>query len=406
MKIIFTFGGLPHYYNYVLNRLNRLPDTEVKVIIPDTKSHTLGKGVHESLDHIEFGIIRLKEKKSWYGKLYFHEFRKAIEKEKPDILVTIWPYILGFILIPSWRRARIKMKFKLIYKDIPFNIPRYENALEYYRNQINTENNLPVNPVWGIRQIVYYSILRQIFRKFLCMADAHVYYTEEAFEIIPSYGVDKSRIFITYNSPDTDRLFECRSELERNPESIKNQPDVILHIGRLVAWKKVDLLIQAFSNVLQRYPQSELWIIGDGPESDNLKNLAHESGVSGQVRFIGAVYEPLELGRYMMKAGIYVLAGMGGLSINEAMVYGKPVICSRADGTEKKLVKNGINGYFFRENDKDDLAAKICELLDNPEKLELFGKNSTAIIKNEINIGTVISGYRNAFNFVMKPDTR
>ena len=404
MKVLFTFGGLPHYYNYVLNRLNRLPGTEVKVIIPDARSSSLGKGVHESNENIEFGIIRLKEEKSWYGKLYFRNFTKTLENEKPDILVTIWPYVLGFVLLPSWRRLKKKSKFKLIYKDIPFNIPRYENALKYFREQIDSENGLLVNRRWGVRQILYYSVLREIFRKFLRMADAHVYYTEDAFDIIPSYGVEKNRIFITYNSPDTDRLFEFRSRLEQDPSSIQHQPETILHIGRLVAWKKVDLLIQSFAEVLNRHPSSELWIIGDGPESENLKNLARETGVSDHVKFIGALYDPMDLGRYTLSAGIYVLAGMGGLSINEAMTYGKPVICSRADGTEKKLVRDGINGYFFRENDREDLTARINDLLDHPERIELFGKNSTEIIKNEININTVITGFRKAFNFVMESE--
>jgi glycosyltransferase involved in cell wall biosynthesis len=401
MKIIFTFGGLPHYYNYVLNRLNRLPDSTVKVIIPESRGSTLGKGVHESLENIEFGVIRLPEKKSWYGKLYFREFVKTIENEKPDIVVTIWPYILGFVLIPSWRRVRRKVKFKLIYKDIPFNIPSYENALHYYRNRLSTENNNAVHSNWGPLQILYYSILRILFRNFLTSVDAHVYYTEEAYEIIPSYGVEKNKIFITYNSPDTDRLFKFRAELERNSEQILNQPNIILHMGRLVAWKKVDLLIKAFVYVQQVHRQSELWIIGDGPETDNLKNLAENSAAADRIKFIGAVYNPLELGNYMMKAGIYVLAGMGGLSINEAMAYGKPVICSRADGTEKKLVRDGFNGYYFKENDVDDLASKILELMNDPDRIKRFGDHSTGIIKNEININTVIEGYRKAFNFVM-----
>ena len=45
----------------------------------------------------------------------------------------------------------------------------------------------------------------------------------------------------------------------------------ILHVGRLVAWKNVDLLIEAFDLVLKKIPISRLIIIGTGPEMDKLQ---------------------------------------------------------------------------------------------------------------------------------------
>lgn len=399
MKIIFTFSGLPHYYNYVLNRLNKLPQTEVKVIIPDRKGNSLGKGVHESSADIEFGIIRLREESAWYGKPCFRDFVRTIRKEQPDIIVTIWPYILGFVLIPSWWWLSKTGKIRIIYKDIPFNIPEYNDALSYYRGQIDREEKTGRKSNWGLKQFVYYSLLRRIVKNYLKLADAHVYYTEEAYKIIPTYGVNPQRIFITYNSPDTDRLFETRSRIENAGISADPDNKIILHVGRLVEWKKVDRLIKAFVLVRERYPESELWIIGDGPQSGELRELAATTGSFEKIKFIGAVYDPEELGRYFMNSTVYVLAGMGGLSINEAMAFGKPVICSRADGTEKKLVRHGYNGYYFREDDVQDLAGKINGLFSDPEKIKSFGENSTGIIKNEVNINTVIEGYSKAFKF-------
>ena len=47
MKVLFTFGGLPHYYNYVLNKLNSVEGINVIVVIPGSKSKTMGEGVYE-----------------------------------------------------------------------------------------------------------------------------------------------------------------------------------------------------------------------------------------------------------------------------------------------------------------------------------------------------------------------
>ena len=98
-----------------------------------------------------------------------------------------------------------------------------------------------------------------------------------------------------------------------------------------------------------------------------------------------------------MSSSVYVLAGMGGLSINEAMSFGKPVICSVCDGTEKELVRNGYNGFIFLEGDKKDLADKIRKLLDDPQAVKRMGQNSFEIIQNKVNINSVLDGYQRAF---------
>ena len=91
---------------------------------------------------------------------------------------------------------------------------------------------------------------------------------------------------------------------------------------------------------------------------------------------------------------------MGGLSINEAMAFDKPIICSVCDGTEKKLVRENYNGKYFKEGDEEDLTNKIEYFFNNPEETERMRINSGKIIREEININTVIDGYIRAFNYV------
>jgi glycosyltransferase involved in cell wall biosynthesis len=80
------------------------------------------------------------------------------------------------------------------------------------------------------------------------------------------------------------------------------------------------------------------------------------------------------------------------------MCFEKPIICSVCDGTEKDLVREGFNGMYFKEGDAGDLANKIKYLFDNPTIVKQMGLNSLSIIKNEININTVVERYRVAFN--------
>ena len=167
-------------------------------------------------------------------------------------------------------------------------------------------------------------------------------------------------------------------------------------------WKRVDLLIDAFKKIVPEFPDAELVIVGDGPELDNLKRQAEESGFGEQIRFTGSIYKPQELGAYMTESTLYVLAGMGGLSINDAMTYGMPVICSVCDGTEKDLVTDGRNGFFFKEGDADSLAEKIKTIFASPELRADMQKESERIIREKINLESVSDRFLEAFTTILK----
>jgi glycosyltransferase involved in cell wall biosynthesis len=83
------------------------------------------------------------------------------------------------------------------------------------------------------------------------------------------------------------------------------------------------------------------------------------------------------------------------------MCYELPVICSVCDGTEKDLIEDGKNGYFFKEDDADDLAAKIIMVLSNKDKRQQMGKESLRIIREKININKVAKNYYHVFKSVL-----
>lgn len=401
MKVFFTFGGLPHYHNALLSRLHHSPGLEIGVIIPQGDTQALGTGVHTTKDKVDFPIFPLTEKKAWYGKPAFIGLAELLEKEKPDALVTCWPYATMVSLNFKLQRTIKRLGIKLIYKDIPFNIPVYSEALAFYTSPAFQTETLEKasGPVW--LQKLKYVFVREIIRNYLRRMDAHVYYTDEAFRIIPTYGVAKEKIVVVYNSPDTDHFLRIRTELEHKG-TLEHNPYRLLHVGRLVKWKRVDLLLYAAKRLKASFPLIELSIVGAGPELENLKAIVADWENPEWIKFKGAIYDPLQLGKTFMESGLYVLAGMGGMSINEAMCFGKPIVCSIADGTEKKLVREGVNGAYFTEGNEDSLYQALYKLLQNPQHLERMGEASTRIIKEEVNIHIVVNRYREAFKLVAK----
>ena len=96
MKILFIAGGTPHYYNLVLNKLNQFEGIEVILVAPADGGKTVGSGVHQTQEGIEFKLFHLQEYQTYYGKMFFKGIEQLIDDEKPNIIVSNWPYQLAW----------------------------------------------------------------------------------------------------------------------------------------------------------------------------------------------------------------------------------------------------------------------------------------------------------------------
>lgn len=406
MKVLFTFGGMPHYLNAMLEKL-QAKGADITVVSPRKGNATIGKGV-KMVEEGAYRHLNTQEKKMYYGKSGFPALPDIIADERPDIVVLGWPYFLQVFFQPSLRRALKRCGARLVIREIPFQTPPYGQIRDYFRQHPMYDEGmrlLSTGKAFYLRQWLTARIRKYCYAR----VAGTLNYSTAAYDILPSYGVKREQIHVTYNSTDTEALWREKAAVLAAPALLPPSERRLLHIGRLVKWKRVDLLIEAFARTLTQYPDAELVIVGNGPELDNLKKQAtalglplrskEENGVDGRgcVRFIGAVYDPKELGAYMNEATVYVLAGMGGLSINDAMTYALPVVCSVCDSTERDLVTDGRNGLFFRDGDADSLTEKILQLLASPQECRRMGQESERIIREQINIDTVTERYLKAF---------
>ena len=162
---------------------------------------------------------------------------------------------------------------------------------------------------------IKYKIFTELSKYYYNLADAHINYSTAAYEILQSYGVLREKIFVTYNSGDTDELFKAKNEISQLTPILPLSKHRIIHVGRLIKWKKVDMLVNVFAKIYAKFPQSELVIVGNGPEEENLKKQVKTLNLEKNVIFAGAIHEPLLLGQYLTASTVYVLAGVGGLSL-------------------------------------------------------------------------------------------
>jgi glycosyltransferase involved in cell wall biosynthesis len=186
------------------------------------------------------------------------------------------------------------------------------------------------------------------------------------------WGLGRSRVVLIPNgippSQPTPRG-EVRQALDLPAEAI-----VFGFVGRLVALKATDVLIQAFATIAGPIPQALLVIVGGGPLEASLKELARELGVAERVHWLGErdaaeVFPALDVfAMPSRKEGLpYVVL--------EAMAGGLPVVATVSAGVEI-LVESGGNGIVVPTDDVAALSQGMLLLGTDAALRERYGRAS------------------------------
>lgn len=202
---------------------------------------------------------------------------------------------------------------------------------------------------------------------------------------------------IGYQSDQTVVLFNASVARPADANPPKRDPCVapfqILFVGGLIPTKSIDRLIDAARILKDRNHNILLTIVGDGPSSESLKTFAKQ--IEAPVKFAGRMTGS-RLAEVGQKADLFVLPGLGGLAIQEAMTWGLPVIVSQADGTELDLVRD--NGWIIEKGNTDALAMCIESAILNPSELRRKGDESYRIVRDEINLDLMADRFIDAMN--------
>ena len=135
---------------------------------------------------------------------------------------------------------------------------------------------------------------------------------------------------------------------------------VLMYLGRLGPEKNLAFLLRAFSGVAAACPEAVLALVGDGPESDNLRDQAQKSGLATRVLFLGQVPHD-DVQDYLRAADVFVTASQTEVhpfSLIEAMAAGLPALGIVSPGVGDTIV-DGVNG----ELSTPDLAVFTAKLV-------------------------------------------
>jgi glycosyltransferase involved in cell wall biosynthesis len=242
--------------------------------------------------------------------------------------------------------------------------------------------------LWAGSTIYEDSFIRKIslpYVKFILrFFDGFISYGTASEEYMRLLGVRK-KIEHFYNTVDVDHfllhgnLSLTEERIEKDKIGVKHDSRVIIFSGRLVQIKCVDLLIKAFLQVSERFPNIELLIVGYGPEERRLKKMA---GGNSCIHFFG--YRGIdEIPGIYGISDILVLPSISepwGLVVNEAMACGCAIVVSDRCGCSKDLIQD--NGIVVEGGKLYLLVEALEQLLSSESELEGMKAKSIEIIRD------------------------
>jgi len=159
------------------------------------------------------------------------------------------------------------------------------------------------------------------------------------------------------------------------------EPGTVLYLGTLVRVRRLDTLVFAFRQVLDRHPEARLIMVGDGPDKEDrefLEEVVAELGLQNAVEFTGMV--PMaEAHQRVARAAVClspfyptpILQSTSPTKISEYMALGRPVVAN--SHPEQSVIIEESGAGLCVEWSADEFATAIIKMLDDPERAESMG---------------------------------
>ncbi len=191
----------------------------------------------------------------------------------------------------------------------------------------------------------------------------------EKIAVIPN-GVDPA-IFAPAGDP---RPVRARLGLDGEP--------VVIFVGGFQPWHGLELLVEAFARVVQKWPDAKLLLVGDGPARPGVEAKIAGSGLAKAVFITGYVAHDSIPG-WLAAADVAVAPypslpqelWFSPLKLYEYMAAGKAIVASAA-GQIAEVIEHGHNGLLAPPGDGAQLAQAIVDLLDDPAGRRRLGSNA------------------------------
>lgn len=167
--------------------------------------------------------------------------------------------------------------------------------------------------------------------------------------------------------------------LEYIPDEVSelSEPSIV-SIGRLSKEKGFVDLIDVFSLIAQEYPQWKLHIVGEGDERRAIETVIKEKNIEKNVVLHG--YQRREyINKLLQKSSIYIMTSYTesfGIVLIEAQSFGIPCVVFDSARGALEIIKDQENGFVIANRDKEEMSAKIKQLIIDSNLRKQMGSNA------------------------------
>jgi glycosyltransferase involved in cell wall biosynthesis len=344
---------------------------KVYVYCPKIKNEKSGKKI------IRFRSVKFFFQPEYYISLPFS--RKAIEylwQNDLDIVHAHTPFSLG----------QLGYYYSVI-KKVPFIHTYHTLYPEYVKTYIMKG------------KVLTPQMVKKLSAAFSNRCDLTIAPSEKIKKLLRSYGAENP-IKVLPTGLDLEEFKTVKKNNFRKKYSINENDKVLIYVGRLAKEKNIAFLIKAMAE-LKKTDNIKLLLVGDGPDTENLKILTKKLNLQKEIIFTGYFTKKQAIKAYQA-SDLFVFASKTdtqGMVILEALACGLPVVAIK-DLAFTTMVRQGINGFLVREN-KKIFARQVLTILNDKK---LYNKMATNALKiaQEFSIDKIINQLISYYNQLIK----
>ena len=200
-------------------------------------------------------------------------------------------------------------------------------------------------------------------------------------------------------TPRSSVIYNALEMHNLEPAPLSFDSPRILFAGRLVLEKGVDVAIDAFAAITNRFPNARLVIAGDGPIRENLEQRAVDLGIKTRVEFIGWV-DPEKMPALINSSTIVVMPSRWeepfGLVALQAAQMARPIVATRVGGLPEVVLQEQT-GLLVEKDDTTGVANAIALLLDHPETGVQMGAAGRKRVQESFTMDRLVDEYQSLY---------
>lgn len=343
--------------------------------------------------HIQEVLNGLKKRNASI-KLFTNKIGGDKPKELEDIQVYDLPILDNSSKTKSFVESENQKIKEIIKREGPFDFfyERYSlwsfGAMEYAKSN-NIPSVLEVNSPLIEEQTKYRglkdpSVAKWVADRVFSAAKEILAVSEGVESYLNSCSSTREKIHVIPNGVNPDRFRENKRILD----STEDETFVIGFVGTLKPWHGLSTLVEAFEVVHQQNPNTQLLIVGDGPEKNNIIQDLKDRNLLSATKFTGSVpHSEIPSLLNSMNVAVAPYPRMENfyfspLKVFEYMMAGLPVVASNI-GQLNDLIQNEKNGFLYPPENIEALSKILLRLKENSHLRQTIGTAAKAhIIQN------------------------